>query len=1231
MTKEELISQITSTIRANGNQDITGTKLQEVLVSIVDTLYSAIDEAIIDASPEDFTELILQSLGTRVDATMSQKAITDALTALNYGINAIPVFARIERTGSESISLVNGSTALPGEIVYVTNEHPALKEGFYWKASDNNYYTWFGDAHLYKVDVNTPVRYNKLFECAEDGKQYVIVAGSTTAKPSLVILGADSGSAVVESNDIPKFNGVIKSVPSIISAVAPTYEGIYFSEGDYTFVAKLGTDYYASWDTSHLYKDGPGVIESRLFEYNKQLYMYDGKALNLLSNAPKMEGYTYISTATPSTIPAALTGDEKVFYIATEEGYYSKFGLGNISELSIIKSDGGTWIAEGLRVPAELFSIKSVGSISLYKGISTSSVTNYPLSSVIPANKEAIINFTIENNAIPKGVVYFRGKNGNDVANSLSFSNGKEETITFSQDIYYIGFSLTDSTITGTGDIIVEFSSKGKLSKINDDVEQIVEKTEEIEKLLKVNMSSQGSISLYKGISTSSTTNYTLSSVIPANKEVNVSVTIENNAIPKGAVYFRDKNGNNVANNLSFSNGTKETITFSQDIYYIGFSLTDSTITGTGDIIVEFSYEYIKFDESISEVKNSIQSIEDTIGELSFHSQGSISLYQGISTSMIKLYTLSQVVPANKEVNVSVTIENNAIPRGAVYFRDSSENIIGSYTFVNGSNEIMTFNRDVHYVSFSLTDSTITGTGDIIVGFAIDGEINKNIANLEKEVDILTLRIDNLQSATSQSLTGGTLSKEIIQTTRPYYFSQGWEDNQDFGYLDSVLATLPEGKNFLLFSDIHLDYYNNWGLLQKQAMIMKYVHDRLKGCKVLFLGDFIGSQPTEIRAQKEMKWFADEYYSLFGDGFIPVLGDHDTDRVNGGLEDGNQLTEQYIQDTYFKPAYRYGAVSDKAISVIDNLSLTDSKKEAWKNFLKMHYYVDDAAQKIRFIVVQNAAIFREIPNANNISGVNLPFVANAMTTLPNDYDCVIVSHEFNIGIEEKSINTSAWMGSLAKLCKSFKSRTSTALSVPYMNNDELIMVFNALKGYYPYSFDFSDKNGNILLIQGDEHIDYAGYVINAETHTGLPISPTDNDFLQLFIDRACVIENKGFPESQFPDKEYVVKTMRRGKSGNFIGTTDEVLFDIATINENTITLTRVGSSPVAGKVGEYEVFDKSKSYSIGDIVVWWGMIENTTSYQIYAYRFIASHIGEWSDNDVEVIDVNEPYIRQYYL
>lgn len=66
------------------------------------------------------------------------------------------------------------------------------------------------------------------------------------------------------------------------------------------------------------------------------------------------EGYKFISTATPSTTPITLTGDEKVFYIATAAGDYTNYGLGTISELSVIKSENVNWCVDGLGVNLEI-------------------------------------------------------------------------------------------------------------------------------------------------------------------------------------------------------------------------------------------------------------------------------------------------------------------------------------------------------------------------------------------------------------------------------------------------------------------------------------------------------------------------------------------------------------------------------------------------------------------------------------------------------------------------------------------------------------------------------------------------------------------------------------------------------------------------------------------------------------------------------------------------------------
>lgn len=66
--------------------------------------------------------------------------------------------------------------------------------------------------------------------------------------------------------------------------------------------------------------------------------------------ATNLQGHAYIGLATPSTTPVTLKGNEKVFYIATEGGDYSNFGLGNINELSIIKSENGNWSVETSRL-----------------------------------------------------------------------------------------------------------------------------------------------------------------------------------------------------------------------------------------------------------------------------------------------------------------------------------------------------------------------------------------------------------------------------------------------------------------------------------------------------------------------------------------------------------------------------------------------------------------------------------------------------------------------------------------------------------------------------------------------------------------------------------------------------------------------------------------------------------------------------------------------------------------
>lgn len=103
--------------------------------------------------------------------------------------------------------------------------------------------------------------------------------------------------------------------------------------------------------TNNITDNNSGAITAAVMRYTlNTMVEYTPEMENV-----NLDGYLYISTVTPSTTPMTIATEDKVFYIAVEEGDYSNFGVGTISELSVIKSDNGSWIVEGLGIPLNVF------------------------------------------------------------------------------------------------------------------------------------------------------------------------------------------------------------------------------------------------------------------------------------------------------------------------------------------------------------------------------------------------------------------------------------------------------------------------------------------------------------------------------------------------------------------------------------------------------------------------------------------------------------------------------------------------------------------------------------------------------------------------------------------------------------------------------------------------------------------------------------------------------------
>jgi hypothetical protein len=213
-----------------------------------------------------------------------------------------------------------------------------------------------------------------------------------------------------------------------------------------TSVRLIGASEGASRSRSRQQQTSLGAIDPN--KYATKEYV-DGKIADL--DFPEVGDieYTYISTATPSTTPVNLTGDKKVFYIATEEGDYANFGLVNINELSIIKSDNGRWKSEGLGVPfgisevlngeeTEVF-VKIAHNdikVSTYFNLGTTTPSSFPWNTSA-STSTAITDLTTFRTEIPANTKFYVRGEGKASPRQRMFIIGAEDGTVLADSINF--------------------------------------------------------------------------------------------------------------------------------------------------------------------------------------------------------------------------------------------------------------------------------------------------------------------------------------------------------------------------------------------------------------------------------------------------------------------------------------------------------------------------------------------------------------------------------------------------------------------------------------------------------------------------------------------------------------------------------------------------------------------------------------------------------------------------
>ena len=590
-----------------------------------------------------------------------------------------------------------------------------------------------------------------------------------------------------------------------------------------------------------------------------------------------------------------------------------------------------------------------------------------------------------------------------------------------------------------------------------------------------------------------------------------------------------------------------------------------------------------------------------------------------------------------KNTNLVATVNTTDAP---VYCRliGDNDSIISTLTLNNNTPSKYTVAENVSAVSvyYGGTNSS----WELVIKKDAEPVIIKKQGLVEK--------VDKLISAGTGNARGiiGSIYSDIIKQTRPYYFESVTLESDGMvtygeGFLDKALNNTPAGKHFLVFTDIHLDY-GQFGYYQKQSQIMRYIYEKLGGCKVVFLGDFIGQTQDTQKAIDIVKWFSNDYFRYFGGDYIPVIGNHDTDVVNGGFTaEESPLTTTFMADNFVGGVYKYGnAVQDAiAMSVIEGLtSISEEEKKVIKDYMKLHYYIDDATSKIRFITYDCYDVqFAGIETTFQRNAVCLPFILNAMATAPNDYDVVILNHSTLFPKDTFGANPS-WERQLYYAISAFNNK-----GVHNMTEPSSIPAFFRwhvwpnLVAKYGTVYDFANKKGRCFTMVGHYHYDMPRYV-NAEENAikdAYTTIPNSGDVLNIMVDRSIMADGgSGLTGHFFSNSRKAEMCASATSPGTFIGTTDEVLFDIVTITEdNEVVLTRCGASPTVGVPLKYPYFDETTSYSIGDIVIHYETYQydgrSVSNYRLY--KFITQHSGAWNDSDVELMVDNEPYVRRFKL
>ena len=445
---------------------------------------------------------------------------------------------------------------------------------------------------------------------------------------------------------------------------------------------------------------------------------------------------------------------------------------------------------------------------------------------------------------------------------------------------------------------------------------------------------------------------------------------------------------------------------------------------------------------------------------------------------------------------------------------------------------------------FKRTDTSGTNTFSVMYGTKANGGMAQQIAKLNASATRMSvIDVDDLQNTLK-------LAYDVRRDLPSYYTecSDNAENYTTSEYIDERIAAVPDGKHFIFITDTHWKTRN----AKKSTMMMDYVKRRLGIKNVLFGGDILDQESTKYKGVARLKQYMNEQISAFGDEFIVVGGNHDINCANYE-SDGYELDDviiPYAQAVKVTLSQLDG-IANRTYNDYSSYTSDPDKLAELHEYDKMHYYIDDTINGIRYIVLQtgnpHSGVVDDVFSAhgNDELYLQMEWYAQTLASTPDGYDIVVAGHWF------KSLTTDTIpdnVKNLFVLAYALKNKTTGTAYVRSAISDELDDFYS--KGNHSYDFSNAPTVGQIVFISGHVHYDWSSIISGAKLadfNIASDSTVIGNNILHIVTQ--C--------DENVPSTTPAIAELQHEMT---VGTVTEQVFDVITIKaDNGVVCTRFGA------------------------------------------------------------------------